>query len=282
MPTETAPGAQPAIDTPERAAPGEAAVGQHFSFPLIRTVPGRRPLLWLARGWADIRANPGASLFYGGCFAGMGVVLLVVFRFAVNYTTTLAMGFMLMGPFLCLGLYDLSRQREVAGAVSLPRSLVAWRANPGGIGIYVLILTVAFLVWARASLVTFALFETNAMPSWESFFVQLAAMQNLSLVLAFFGVGMVFAAIVFAFSVLSIPHLLDPRSDAVTAAAVSVAALVRNPGAMLLWAACIAALIMFGLITAYIGLLVTGPLIGHATWHAYRDVVGGAGEPPVP
>jgi uncharacterized membrane protein len=275
MQTDAAPDPQPPVQQP----PGDAPTSQHFSFPVIRTVPAKQPLVWLARAWADIRAEPGPSLFYGACFAGMGVVLLLVFRFAVNYTSTLAMGFMLMGPFLCVGLYDLSRQRETGG-VSLARSLVAWRGNPGGIGIYVLILTVAFLVWARASLVTFALFETNAMPSWDLFFVQIAALQNIPLVLAFFGVGLVFATIVFAFSVLSIPHLLDPKSDAVTAAAVSIAALVRNPATMLFWAACIALLITFGLVTAYLGLLVTGPLIGHATWHAYRDIVGASATPP--
>ncbi len=274
MQTDTAVQSQTPAEKPPGQPAGETPASQHFSFPVIRTVPTRQPLVWLARAWADIRAHPAASLFYGGCFAGMGIVLLLVFHFAVNYTSTLAMGFMLLGPFLCIGLYDLSRQREAGGRSSLARSLVAWRGNPGGIGIYVLILTVAFLVWARASLVTFALFETNAMPSWDLFFVQLAAMQNVPLVVAFFGVGMVFASIVFAFSVLSIPHLLDPKSDAVTAAAVSIAALVRNPLAMLFWAMCIALLIMFGLVTAYLGLLVTGPLIGHATWHAYRDIVG--------
>ncbi len=280
MQTEAAPDQQ--SDHTEQVGEPGVPTSPHFSFPAIHTVPAGRPLQWLARAWQDIRANPGPSLFYGACFAGMGVVLLLVFRFAINYTSTLAMGFMLLGPFLCIGLYDLSRQRETGG-VSLARSLVAWRRNPGGIGIYVLLLTVAFLVWARASLVTFALFETNAMPSWEAFFVQVAALQNLTLLLAFFGVGLLFATIVFAFSVLSIPHLLDPRADAVTAAAVSIAALVRNPAAMLCWAACIAVLITFGLVTAYIGLLVTGPLIGHATWHAYRDVVGASpivAEPP--
>jgi uncharacterized membrane protein len=211
----------------------------------------------------------------------MGVVLLLVFRFAIDYTSTLAMGFMLMGPFLCIGLYDLSRQRERGQPVNFAASLVAWRENPGGIGIYVLILTVVFLVWARASLVTFALFESRAMPTWDAFFVQLAAMQNVGFVVAFFGVGLIFASLVFAFSVISIPYLLDRRADAVTAAAVSVMALVQNPVAMLVWAGLIALLIGFGLLTGYVGLLVTGPLIGHATWHAYRDLVEVAANPPV-
>ncbi len=249
---------------------------QHFTFPAIREVEATRALDWLRRGFADMRAQPAASAFYGFCFAAMGVVQLLVFRFAIDYTSPLAMGFMLLGPFLCIGLYDLSRQREAAPPANFRRSLVAWRENPGGIGIYVLILTVVFLVWARASLVTFALFESHAMPTWAAFFLQLAAMQNIGFMLAFFGVGLIFATIVFAFSVISIPYLLDRRADAITAAAVSVMSLVRNPLAMMVWAALIALLIGVGLLTAYFGLLLTGPLIGHATWHAYRDLVGPA------
>ena len=247
---------------------------QHFTFPAIREVGATRAFNWLRLGLADMRAQPAASAFYGFCFAAMGVVLLLVFRFTIDYTSTLAMGFMLLGPFLCIGLYDLSRQRELTPPANLRRSLVAWRENPGGIGIYVLILTVVFLVWARASLVSFALFESHAMPTWAAFFVQLAAMQNVGFIVAFFGVGLLFAAIVFAFSVISIPYLLDRRADAITAAAVSVMALLRNPAAMMVWAALIALLIGFGLLTAYLGLVFTGPLIGHATWHAYRDLVG--------
>ena len=133
----------------------------HFTFPPIRVVALDQPLVWLARGWADFRANPFASLFYGGCFAAMGLLQLLVFRFAVDYTSTLTMGFMLAGPVLAIGLYALSRQRERGEPANFRASLVAWRENTGGIGIYVLILTVVFLVWARASLVTFALFESR-------------------------------------------------------------------------------------------------------------------------
>lgn len=268
---------------PDRDFAGEGGAPPHFSFPAVREVEALRAIVWLKRGMADIRARPAASLFYGLCFALMGVVLLLVFRFAVDYTSTFAMGFALLGPFLCIGLYDLSRQREQLGdgrKVNFRKSLVAWRENPGGIGIYVLILTVVFLVWARASLVTFALFESRGMPSWEAFFLQLAAMQNVGFMLAFFGVGLIFATIVFAFSVISIPYLLDRRADAVTAAAVSVMSLVRNPLALFIWAMLIALLLGFGLLTAYIGLLLTGPLIGHASWHAYRDLVAPATAAP--
>jgi len=252
---------------------GQAQTHAQFVFPQVRQVAPHQPFLWLSRGWADLRARPLASLFYGACFSAMGALLVVVFRFAVDYTSILVMGFMLVGPFLAIGLYELSRQRESGRPLDFRQSLMAWRTNTGGIGIYILILTVVFMLWARASLVTFALFESRGMPTWSVFIAQLISMQNLSFVATFFGVGLVFASLVFAFSVVSIPFLLDQRADAVTAAAVSVLTLARNPAAMLVWAALIVALIGAGILTGFIGLLVTGPLVGHATWHAYRDLV---------
>ncbi len=256
----------------------QAPQSQHFTFPQIREISIGSPFEWLALGWKDIAAAPLASLFYGGCFAAMGLLQLFVFRFAVDYTSSLTMGFMLLGPFLAIGLYELSRQHERGARSDFRASLVAWKQNTGGIGIYVLILTVVFLVWARASLVTFALFESRALPTWGSFAAQLVSFSNLPFMATFFGVGLVFAGLVFGFSAISIPYLLDQRADAVTAAAVSVVAVARNPGAMLVWALLIVALIGFGMATAYIGLLVTGPLIGHATWHAYRDIVSVPGN----
>ncbi|MFN0164337.1 MAG: DUF2189 domain-containing protein [Burkholderiales bacterium] len=251
----------------------QSTAAQHFQLPAVREVDALRAFIWLARGWADFSALGAKSAFYGLCFAGMGLLILLVFRFAIDYTSTLTTGFMLVGPFLAIGLYDLSRQREAGQGVVLTRSLVAWRGNAGGIGIYVLILTVAFLVWARASLVTFALFEARALPTWAAFFAQLVALENLAFVGAFFGVGLFFAGLVFAFSAISIPCLLDRRADPITAAVLSIVAVLRNPVAMLVWAVLIVLLIGIGFATFYVGLIVTGPLVGHATWHAYRDLV---------
>lgn len=242
-----------------------------FNLPEVRQVAAGRPLHWLRLGWADF--GPG-SAFYGLCFALMGGVIHLVFREAPQYVTSLAMGFMLVGPFLAIGLYDLSRQKQISGRARLLPSLTAWRANPGAIGVYVLILTVIFLVWARASLVTFALFHDEGLPSLVALVAQLARGENIGLILAWLGVGLLFASLVFALSVVSIPFLLDARAEAVTAAAASVVALVRNLPAMGLWAGLIALLTGAGLVLFYIGLIVVVPVIGHATWHAYKDLIG--------
>lgn len=242
-----------------------------FNLPEVRQVETVRPLQWLRRGWADFGAG---SAFYGVCFALMGGVIHLGFREAPQYVTSLAMGFMLVGPFLAIGLYDLSRQISISGNARLLPSLTAWRANPGAIGVYVLILTVIFLVWARASLVTFALFHDEGLPSLVALVAQLARGENIALILAWLGVGFIFATLVFALSVVSIPFLLDARAEAVTAAAASVVALTRNLPAMALWAGLIAFLTGVGLALFYVGLIVVVPVIGHATWHAYKDLIG--------
>lgn len=241
-----------------------------FSLPEVRTVEASRPLRWLRAGWADMGAG---SIFYGACFAAMGGLIHVVFREAPQYVTSLAMGFMLVGPILAIGLYDLSRQREQHGAARFLPSLIAWRSNPGAIGIYVLLLTVLFLIWARASLVTFALFHDEGLPSLAGLIGQLLKGENLALIFVWFGVGLLFASLVFAISVVSIPFLLDVRAEAVTAAAASVLALARNLPAMIVWAGLIVLLTGVGMVLLYVGLMVTVPLIGHATWHAYRDLI---------
>lgn len=224
-----------------------------------------------------MRAAPLASLFYGVCFAAMGFILYLVFSRATQYITTFALGFMLVGPVLAIGLYALSRARSLeksAGrAVQFLDSISAWRENPGAIGIYVLILTIIFLVWARTSLVTFALFESGSMPSVASFLQYLTSFKNIEFTATLFAVGFVFAAFVFAISCIAVPHLMDSRADAVTAAALSVLACGRNPLLMTLWAGVIVVLIGIGLATAFVGLIFTAPLIGHATWHAYQDLV---------
>lgn len=242
-------------------------------FPEVRVVGAAAPLVWVAKGWADLRACPLPALAYGICFAAMGLVLTLVFRHAVHYTSGLVTGFLLLGPFLSMGLYELSRRRERGERCALAPSLAVWRRNAGNIGVYCVVLIVLFLLWGRASLVTFALFYTNELPSLTDFLGQVLRLQNLQFLAVYFGVGLLFATLVFAASVVSIPMMLDRDQDAITAVLASFAALLRNPGAMTLWAGLIAALTALGFATAFVGLVVTVPIIGHATWHAYRDLV---------
>ncbi|WP_430432986.1 DUF2189 domain-containing protein [Methyloversatilis sp.] len=220
-----------------------------------------------------MRASPGGSLFYGACFAFMGLVLTTVFRHAYHLTSALVCGFLLLGPFLSLGLYDLSRQREAGQPPVLAHSLTAGGHNAGAIGVFAVILIIIFLVWARASLVVFALFYTTQMPSVDHFLEQVLTLQNIEFLMAYAVVGFIFASLVFGASVVAIPLMLDRRQDAVTSILASLFSLGRNPGPMLVWAALIVIFAVIGFLTFFLGLIVLMPLVGHATWHAYRALI---------
>ncbi|WP_232417930.1 DUF2189 domain-containing protein [Methyloversatilis thermotolerans] len=242
-------------------------------FPEIREVELSDPFDWLARGARDLLAIRGASLFYGFCFAAMGWLLMTVFSHAYQLTSALVCGFLLVGPFFALGLYDLSRQRESGEEPMLAHSLTAGHQNAGAIGVFAVILIIVFLIWARASLVIFALFYTAEMPTLNRFLEQVVSMQNLEFLMAYAVVGFVFASLVFGASVVAIPLMLDRRQDAVTAMLASLVALGRNPGPMLVWAVLIVSATLIGFMTFFLGLIVLMPLIGHATWHAYKALV---------
>lgn len=253
-------------------------------FPSIRDIDLAAPLRWIGRGFADLRACPIPSLFYGFCFAGMGLLVTFVFEHAYEYTAALTSGFLLLGPFLAMGLYEISRRREAGQACALTPTLTVWTRNAGNIGIFAVVLGVVFLVWARASLVVFALFYTSELPNLSGFLGQVVALDNLEFLLAYFGVGLLFASIVFAASVISVPLMLDRNQDAISSMLASIGALARNPVPLALWACLIVALTLLGFLSFHLGLVVLMPIIGHASWHAYRDLVaplaGNPGAPP--
>jgi uncharacterized membrane protein len=242
-------------------------------FPDVHSVPVGAAFGWLAAGWGDFRAKPGPSLFYGICFAVMGWLIAVTFRHAYEYVSALVTGFFLVGPFLAIGLYDLSRRRQRGEPQWLAPTLDAWRPNVGAIGIFGLVLAVILLVWARASLIVFALFYTGAMPSVAGFVEQMLSIENLDFLIAYFCVGGFFAVLVFAISVVSVPMMMDRGTDGVVAVLTSLKAFAANVPAMIVWGLVIAVVIGAGFAAWFVGLVVAVPVIGHATWHAYRALV---------
>jgi uncharacterized membrane protein len=241
--------------------------------PGVRVLPAGAPFGWLARGWRDYRAHPLPSMFYGACFAAMGWLIAFTFRHAYEYVSALVTGFFLAGPFLAIGLYDLSRRRERGLPVRLLPTLNAWAPNLGSIGIFTLVLGVILLVWARASLIVFALFYTGEMPTVAGFLRQMLSPDNLEFLFAYFCVGGVFAVLVFAISVVSVPMMLDRDTDGVVAVLTSLKTFGANVPAMIVWGAIIVALTAAGFALFFAGLVVAVPVIGHATWHAYRALV---------
>lgn len=229
---------------------------------------------WLRLAASDMVAHPGISGFYGLAFWIMAVVLGAVFKAKPEYTMSIASGCLLVGPFLAMGLYEVSRRREAGGSPDLASSLTCWDSHIRSMGMLVLVLIVLELLWGRASLVVFAVFFNTGMPSTTGVLQAVFNPDNWEFLVAYAVVGAGFAALVFSIAVVSIPMILDRDTDAVFAAITSLEVVFHNTFTMVAWGLCITALVAMALLTPWaLGLVVVGPLLGHASWHAYRGAV---------
>ncbi len=231
------------------------------------------PLRWLVQGWHDFQRAPLIGVFYGGCFAAMGWMLLAMFQHAPAWVLALSAGFLLVGPFLCLGLYDVSRKIESGERPNLGASLTAWDTRTGTMAIFGGVLLILEMLWGRASLIVFAV-SFDGMPDFKGSLLALLDPENIGFIVAYLAVGALFAGLIFAISVVSMPMILDRSVDAVTAALTSLRLCLTQPGVMLLWGALITLLVLLAMLPGFLGLLVAGPVLGHASWHAYRSAVG--------
>jgi len=229
---------------------------------------------WLALGVRDFRRAPWVGLFYGGCFVVMGWALLAVFRHAPVYVLALSAGFLLMGPFMCMGLYRVSQQLERGDEPHFVDSLLAWKTRTGTLAIFGFALLVLEMLWGRAALVVFAV-SFDGMPDFKGSLLKVIALENIGFVVAYLGVGALFAGLIYAVSVVSIPMILDRKTDAITAALTSLRLVFTQTPVLLCWGAAITLLVVLALLPWFLGLLVIGPVLGHASWHAYRAAVGG-------
>ena len=257
--------------TDDPAQPGEPAPGSPFDIAL-RPLSLGAPLHWLLLGWRDFLRCPGLGLFYGGCFMAMGWLLMAVFEHAPAYLLALSAGFLLTGPFFCLGLYQASRRLERGERPDLGDSLLAWDQRIGALGVFGFVLLVLEMLWGRASLIVFAV-SFDGMPDFKGSLLALINPDNLAFIAAYLLVGGLFAGLIFAVSVVSIPMLLDRSTDAISAGLTSLRLVLTQPGVMLCWGALITTLVVLAMLPWFAGLLVVGPVLGHASWHAYRAAV---------
>ncbi len=186
-------------------------------------------------------------------------------------------------PFFAMGLYDVSRRRERGVSPEWVASLTCWKPHMRSMGMLILVLMVLELLWGRASMVVFAVFFNTGMPSTTGVVQAIFNPDNWEFVIAYTVVGGIFAAIVFATAVVSIPTILDRDVDAITASITSLEVVFHNTGVMVLWGALISALVVSALLLPWsVGLLLVGPLLGHASWHAYRGAAQWIEEGPAP
>ncbi len=265
-----------------RELDGTAADAATVAGVKVRRVAFDAPWAWLAAGWRDLWTVPQISLAYGALFAATaaGLVLGLTVGGMESLILALGGGFLLIGPIAAVGLYETSRRLEQGEPVTLGAVLEGGRAAPGQLGFFGAILAFCYFVWLQlASLLFMLFFGGHGLPPASAFVPTLLfTPHGLGLLVTGTIVGGILAAVVFSISVVSVPLLMTHRIDAVSAMAASVRAVLVNWQPMALWAALIAGFMALGIATLFVGLAVMFPLVGHATWHAYRDVVAeGAG-----
>lgn len=241
--------------------------------PHVRRVSTDAPWNWLTRGYGDFLTCWQRSLVYGVAFVVMGLVIANAHAANRTFAMALVAGFLFVSPFLAIGSYELSRQVQRGEPQDLLLSLFCWCRNPRAIGQFALVLAVALMIWLWQSGVVM----TNMgmvgleMPSGQdSDAVEHLPALSLAVWLL---VWAVMAVCIFIGSVVSVPMLLDRDVDAITAIRLSVVCSLKNPAALGLWAVIIAIGVGGSLLFGLLPLLITGPLFGHASWHAYLDCI---------
>lgn len=245
-----------------------------MELPSIRSVTFDQPFDWLRGGARDlIKAWP-LSLFYGVVYALLGYGLMQVASDRPHLTMALASGFVFVGPVLATVFYCLSHRLEHHH--KLPKlfvPLLSWRANPGSLGLFAVMLLFVLISWERISAILVGLFLSGSgigpgdLPSLG------AVREHLDFFVAYLAFGAVLALLIFSLTVVSLPMLLHRKVDFATALVTSFMATRLNFPVMLLWGAIIGVLVAIGIATNFIALAVIFPLLGHASWHAYRELV---------
>ncbi len=243
----------------------------------VRRIATDRPWVWLTLGWRDLMAHKAIGLSYGGALALFGWVLAwLMLELGLAWAILPAIaGFFMAAPLAAAGLYEVSRRRERGEPVTLHDAMAGFRRNGTQISMMGAVLLLINLLWVRVAGLLFALFfGLNFAPSLAE--LPLRMLQSPDLIpflIIGTGFGAVLALGTFAVSVISIPMLVDREVSFLEAVTVSIQAVMENPRPMALWAGLIVLFTGLALVPFFLGLAIAMPLIGHATWHAYRDLV---------
>lgn len=245
----------------------------------VREVALSRPLHWLALGWRDTRRAPLASLLHGLVVAAGGWIIGLLTLKAWYLLPGAFSGFVLVGPILATGLYELSRRMEAGEPASLVHAMRACQRGTRPLVWLGLGLAIAATAWVLLSSVMVALFVRAPITGLDAFLRHVVLSHGSNLFPLWMALGGLGASLVFAATAVSAPLLLDRDTDLWSAVWTSIRAVGANPHAMALWATLIMLATALSVATAMLGFIIAIPVIGHATWHAYRDLVDASGVP---
>lgn len=253
----------------------QVVAGQDSSLAGIRRVTLAHPFHWLAAGWRDMCQTPIASIAYGLLFSLGGDAILVFAWKSPQLFVVAVSGFVLVSPILAAGLYELSRRTERGEPSRFIDSLAVFSRSREGLALFSLLVVLLWVAWERFSAVMFSMMlpAQEGLNAIQSVLSAIGPEGRSGLMIAWLFAGGLLSLGVFAISIVSVPLLIDRNSDFVSAVMTSLRVLEKNMLPMLLWATIIATLTLASFATLLFGFIVFMPILGHASWHAYRDLV---------
>jgi uncharacterized membrane protein len=243
-----------------------------------RPVDLSSPFRWLAYGWGDLRHNPWPGLAHGFVLAAFGALLLWVARERFWLLAGAFSGFLIVAPILATGLYAVSRAHERGGRPGLFEALALWRSGDGRLMRFGLLLALAGTGWVLTSAGLITLWSPVPVQKPADFLRHVVLKPDLGLFEVWLVLGALLAAPVYASTVVALPLLVDTRLSVGRAVTQSWRAVASHPGPVALWAVLIVTIVGLGMLTWMLGLVVVLPLVGHASWHAYRDLYDSPGR----
>jgi uncharacterized membrane protein len=245
---------------------------------IIRTIGTEDLKQALALGFDDFTKQPSHLVFLGLIYPIMGLLLgrAAMGAEVVMLLFPIMAGFALVGPFAAIGIYEISRRRELGLDTSWKHAFDVLRSpSRGAIFLLGFFLMVLFIAWLATAMAVYRWAFGDYQPAgiFEFFNHVLTTPAGWALIVVGNGIGFLFAVVSLVVSVVSFPLLLDRRVDVFTAIQTSLRAVAANPGPMALWGLIVAAALVIGSIPLFVGLAIVVPVLGHATWHLYRKVV---------
>ena len=249
----------------------DPVVYRPMALPQRRRIDSSDPGRWLKQGWDYFVALNGVSLSYGGAFALIGMLITWLGLNHPQLVFTFWTGFLLIGPILAVGLFRIAQQADRGETIHLTACFRVVRTNTGTVALFILLLSLVMIAWIRFSTLVAALYVGNVTGTAD-LLAALGTPEGIGFLAVLFGVGGVFALVMFALTAWSLPLVMDNKAVFGPALVTSVRTVTEQPVPMLTWAAIVAGLTLVGMLTFFAAFAVIFPWLGYATWAGYKEV----------